>query len=118
MEMLETQMPAGAAMARTGVRISCARASVRAWTYPASDAGFEVQTQTRGAHLAALEGTPTRVVGLRPDFLIVQRGRACAIADTKRKRLEVTAAATSSRAGTTCTRCMGTQRRSAASSWQ
>jgi 5-methylcytosine-specific restriction enzyme subunit McrC len=52
-------------------------------------AGFELQTQAAGAYLAALADTGTRVVGLRPDLLIVQRGRVCAIADTKWKRVEV-----------------------------
>lgn len=50
-------------------------------------AGYEVRTQVTDLHLATLEDTGARVVGLRPDLIIVRNGRTCAVADTKWKRV-------------------------------
>lgn len=50
---------------------------------------YEVQMQATGTHLAAVEGSGARAIGLRPDLLIVKDGRVCALADSKWKRVDV-----------------------------
>lgn len=50
--------------------------------------GVQVDAQAGGRYLALLAGTNAAAVGLRPDLLLEQGGRAMAVADTKWKRPE------------------------------